>query len=262
MIRVEGLTFGYSRRPVFAGLDLTVNRGEILGVLGPNGCGKSTLLRLLRGTLFLTAGRIHWDGRPLASIGRQEMARLVAVVPQTASAVFPFSVREVVAMGRFAYGRSGGQAVIEGAMAVTDVTRLAERPVTALSGGELQRVMLARALAQETPVLFLDEASSHLDLDHRLAIAELLHDLNRQRKTTILQVSHDLDQAAETSHRLLLISAAGEAVALGPPRDVLTEENIERVFKVAVRVDPNPYTGAPRVLPLSRCSGTDEQNRL
>lgn len=254
MIRVEGLRFAYGRRTVLDGFDLQVGKGEILGVLGPNGCGKSTLLRLLRGVLAPAAGRIRWDGRPLARISRRQMARLAAVVPQAAPAAFPFSVYEVVAMGRFAHGGGldgAGRKAVEAALADADIAHLARRPATALSGGELQRVLLARALAQQTPVLLLDEATSHLDLDHRLAIGELLRRRNRQLGTTVLQVSHDLDLTAETSHRLLLLSGEGEVVALGPPGEVLTAANLARVFRVEVKVEPNPYTGAPRVLPLA-----------
>jgi cobalamin transport system ATP-binding protein len=258
MIRVEGLSFGYGRRAVFADLDLEVRKGEILGILGPNGCGKSTLLRLLRGILRLDAGRVFWGDEPLVGMGRRQMARLAAVVPQAAPAAFPFSVYEMVAMGRFALGGAfasldaEGRKAVEKALTATDIVHLAHRSATDLSGGELQRVFLARALAQQTPVLLLDEATSHLDLDHRLAIGNLLRRLNRENATTIIQVSHDLDLAAETSHRLLLLSQEGRAVALGSPDEVLNAQNLARVFQVEVKVEPNPYTGAPRVLPLSR----------
>ena len=257
MIRAEGLGFGYGRRPVFADLDLEVKRGEILGILGPNGCGKSTLLRLLRGVLRPDAGRIFWEGQPLVGIGRREMARLAAVVPQAAPAAFPFSVYEMVAMGRFAHSGTftgldaDGRKTVERALAAADIVHLARRPATALSGGELQRVLLARALAQRAPVLLLDEATSHLDLDHRLAIGELLLRLNREEGVTVIQVSHDIDLAAETSHRLLLLSREGRPAALGTPGEVLTSANLAQVFRVEVKVEPNPYTGAPRVLPVA-----------
>ena len=269
MIRAEGLSFDYGRRPVFAEFDLAVARGEILGILGPNGCGKSTLLRLLRGVLPPAAGRIFWHGRPLAGIGRREMARLAAVVSQASPAAFPFTVYEVVAMGRFAHGAGfggldgEGRKAVERALAAADIAHLARRPATALSGGELQRVLLARALAQETPVLLLDEATSHLDLEHRLAIGALLRRRNRETGVTVLQVSHDLDLAAETSHRLLLLSPEGRVVALGLPGEVLTSANLAQAFRVEVRVEPNPYTGAPRVLPLARpAAGTEAPLRV
>lgn len=260
MIRVENLHFAYDRRTVLQGLDLAVGPGEILAVLGPNGCGKSTLLRLLRGVLTPAVGKVLWQGREARLLGRRTMARLAAVVPQSPQVSFPYPVRELVAMGRFAH-RSGfatatlaDRQAVEQALALTDTLQLADRPATALSGGELQRVLLARALAQQAPVLLLDEAASQLDLDHRLELAELLVRLNRQEKTTVIQVSHDLDLAAEISHRVLLLAGDGRPVALGPPAEVFTPANLRRVFRIEVGVERNPYTGAPRVCPLGRAA--------
>lgn len=258
MIRLEQLHFSYGRRPVLKGLDLRIAEGEILAVLGPNGCGKSTLLRLLRGVLEPASGRVLWQGREACRLGRRAMAKLAAVVPQSPQVPFPYPVQELVAMGRFAH-RSGlsvattaDRRAVEKALALTDTLQLAERPVTDLSGGELQRVLLARALAQQSPVLLLDEATSHLDLDHRLEIAELLVRLNREQGTTIIQVSHDLDLAAETSRRILLLADDGTPAALGTPAEVFTPANLRRVFRVEVKVERNPYSGAPRAYPIAR----------
>ena len=253
MISVENLTFSYASKPVLQEINLEVRQGEILGILGPNGCGKSTLLKLLRGALVPKQGRILWEGREAARQARQEMARQVAVVPQSLTLPFPYPVREMVMMGRFAH-RSGlggptntDSLAVERAMAVTDTLHLGERPVIDLSGGELQRVLLARALAQQTPVLLLDEATSHLDLDHRLEISGLLMRLNREERLTIVQVSHDLDLAAETSDRILLMHADGRLAMIGTPAEVMTPDNLREVFRVEVAVETNPYSGAPHV---------------
>jgi iron complex transport system ATP-binding protein len=259
MITVENLHFSYGREPVLCGVDFAVQKGEILTILGPNGCGKSTLLRLLRGVLTPGAGRALWDGKDATHVGRKEMARLAAVVPQSSQAPFPYPVSEMVAMGRYArhagfLGESAeDRKAVEKALALTDTLHLVKRGVTDLSGGELQRVMLARALAQETPLLLLDEATSHLDLDHRLEITELLVSLNREQGTTVVQVSHDLDLAAEISHRILLLAADGTQAALGSPSEVLTATNLRKVFRVEVKVECNPYTGAPRAYPVRSC---------
>ncbi|MCF6179209.1 MAG: ABC transporter ATP-binding protein [Geopsychrobacter sp.] len=161
-------------------------------------------------------------------------------------------------MGRFARrsqfsGATGAdRRAVEKALVQTDTLHLASRLITALSGGELQRVFLARALAQETPVLLLDEASSHLDLDHRLEFTELLIRLNRAEGTTVIQVSHDLDQAAEISRRILLLDDNGTVTALGVPPEVYTPAHLRRAFRVEVMVDTNPHTGTPRTYPLRR----------
>lgn len=268
MIRVEQLSFGYGKRPVLQEIDLQIRAGEILSILGPNGCGKSTLLGLLRGQLQPQQGAIYWQGQPLSGISRKQMARLAAVVQQSAPVNFPYPVRELVKMGRYARatswwgGTAGDREVVERALAVTDTLHLAGRPATDLSGGELQRVLLARALAQQTPVLLLDEATSHLDLDHRLELAHLLVRLNREQNTTVVQVSHDLDLAAETSERILLLDGEGRIVALGTPAEVLTAENIRRVFKVEVQVEASPWTGAPRIYVTSRTEQWQQPPRV
>lgn len=261
MIKVENLTFAYTGPPVLQDIDLEVRRGEILGILGPNGCGKSTLLKLLRGILTPNQGHISWEGREAGRFSRREMALRMAVVPQAFPLPFPYPVREMVMMGRFAHrsGLAGPTAedhrAVERAMAVTDTLPLFDRPITDLSGGELQRVLLARALAQKAPVLLLDEATSHLDLDHRLEISELLVRLNREEQLTIVQVSHDLELAAGMSDRILLLRADGRSASIGAPAEVMTPDKLREVFRVEVRVEQNPYTGAPHVYPISRPAG-------
>ena len=262
MIRVSDLHFAFSGRTLFSGLDFNVEQGEVLSLIGPNGCGKSTLLRLLRGTLKATRGTIHWQGREISRIPARSMARRVAVVPQSALPEFPYSIRELVTMGRFPHARGfwgiperADRQAVEQALALTDLLDLAEQPVTQLSGGELQRTLLARALAQDTEVLFLDEATSHLDIDHRLELTELLTRLNREQGLTIVQISHDLDLAANVSRRILMLTASGRIAALGPPREVMTAASLQQVFRVDVRVATNPLTGAPQILPLLNTSG-------
>lgn len=258
MIRVEGLRFGFGAQEVLRGLAFEVRQGEVLGVLGPNGSGKSTLLKLLRGALVPGSGRVLLDGRPVHRYSRRALARWIAVVPQAMAVPFPFTVWETVAMGRFAYRRAlsgptrADRAAVERALAWTDALHLAGRAVTELSGGELQRVFLARALAQEAPVLLLDEVTSHLDIRHRLQVAELLARLNREEGRTVVHVTHDFDLAAEISHRLLLLGPLGEPEALGPPREVLRPERLHRAFGISVRVEPDPLTGGPRVFPVLR----------
>ncbi|MGH7389783.1 MAG: ABC transporter ATP-binding protein [Candidatus Rokuibacteriota bacterium] len=234
-----------------AALTLGLEAGEILGVIGPNSAGKTTLIRLLTRVLEPARGEIRLDGRPLAQLTRWELARHVAVVPQELPAALPFSVEQLVLMGRYPHapGRffesEADLAVARRAMARTGVLELARAPVDGLSGGERQRAVLARALAQEPRLLVLDEPTAHLDLRYQVECVTLLRRVNREQGTTILLVSHDLDLAAEVCDRLLLL-AAGRVVSLGTPAEVLDERRLAEVYGCAVRVGQTA-DGRPRV---------------
>ncbi|MBB5022130.1 ABC transporter ATP-binding protein [Desulfurispira natronophila] len=257
MIQIDRLSFGYGTRLVLQHISTTIERGEIFTILGPNGSGKTTLLRLLRGVLTPVQGQVNWSGnRPAHRMGRRHMAQLCAVVPQSLESYFEFSVEQMVCMGRYAHrkwlaGESERDAMaVQRAMALSDTLHLAQRPVSSVSGGERQRVYIARALAQQAPVLMLDEATSNMDMDHRLEMTQLLQRLNANESQTVVQVSHDLDMAAQISHRIMLLGSAGSITALGSPRQVLTPANLKSSFGVEVGVEENPYTGAPRIIPI------------
>ena len=257
MIRVTDLTFSFADKQIFSNLSFTVKKGEILSIIGPNGCGKSTLLRLLRGNLQAAGGEICWNSTPLAQLTTSEIARKVAVVPQSSTITFPYTVRELVAMGRYphrhsilAFENKNDLKIVEQAMIMADILPLAQRRITQLSGGEAQRVLLARALAQSSSVLFLDEASSHLDIDHRLDLTKLLVKLQREQNTTIVQISHDLDLAASISTRIMLLRANGTIVAIDTPEKVMTEENLRQVFRFQLKITRNQINGAPQITPL------------
>jgi len=233
------------------GLTFTLQAGEILGVIGPNSAGKTTLIRLLTRVLEPARGEIRLDGRPLARFARWELARHLAVVPQELPPALPFSVEQLVLMGRYPHtpGRffesDADVVVAREAMACTGVLELARVPVEGLSGGERQRAVLARALAQEPRLLVLDEPTAHLDLRYQVECVALLRRVNRERGTTMLLVSHDLDLAAEVSDRLLLL-AEGRVVSLGTPAEVLDECRLAEVYGCAVRVE-RAASGRPRV---------------
>ena len=249
---------GRPARPPFALRDLTfaVAPGEILGVIGPNASGKTTLIRLLSRLLVPDRGEIRLDGRGLTRLSRAEVATRVGVVPQTVPADFPYSVEELVLMGRFPHapGRffesDEDRAIAREAMRATGVESLRAAPCDRLSGGERQRVMLARALAQRPRLLVLDEPTSHLDLHYQAECVGLLRDLNQGQAPgsglSVVLVTHDLDLAAHVCHRLLLLSA-GRAVRLGAPEDVLEESILEAVYGCPVSVDKHPRTGRPSV---------------
>jgi ABC-type cobalamin/Fe3+-siderophores transport system ATPase subunit len=233
-------------------LSFEVAPGEVLGLIGPNAAGKTTVIRLLSKVLVPSRGQVRLEGVPLASLGRPEVARRLAVVPQDVPQGFPYTVEQLVLMGRFAHapGRffesPEDLRIARDAMAVTGVATLAGEPLDRLSGGERQRVILARALAQRPRLLVLDEPTAHLDLRYQAECIALLRRLNREQGLGILLVSHDLNMAAEVSDRLLLL-ASGDAVRAGTPEEVLQESVLEAVYGCRVIVDKHPATRRPTV---------------
>jgi iron complex transport system ATP-binding protein len=250
---MRDVEFGYGGAFRLTGLTLEIGEGEVLGLVGPNSSGKTTILRLLSKVHAPVRGEIRFRGAPLAEVRRLALAREVAVVPQEERLAFSISVEELALMGRFP--RGAGR-LFEGpedlarareAMALAGVLELAGHPVDALAGGERQRALLARALAQEPRVLLLDEPTSHLDLRHQRHLLGLLRRLNRERGMTVVFVSHDLNFAADLADRLLLLSG-GRAVRLGAPREVLDESVLEAAYGCPVWVERLPSSGRPVVL--------------
>lgn len=242
---------GYAGADVLHGVSLSLHPGEVVGLVGPNGSGKSTLLRVFTGLLPLRSGCVHWEGRNLAALGPLERARLCAVQPQVETPAFDFAVRDFVLLGRHPRRSLLGRASVHDlgtcrrALDETGMANLAGRSIRALSTGEWQRVLLARALAQDAPALLLDEPAAHLDPGHRHAIHVLLRDLAHRQRKAVLCVSHDLNLAAEFCDRLLLLDG-GRARGLGTPSEVLDEQTLQEVFHCpALRVTPNPFTGRP-----------------
>ncbi len=241
-----------ARRFGLSGLSFSIGAGEILGVIGPNSAGKTTLIRLLTRVLDPTDGRVLVEGVALSEWPRWRLAQRIAVVPQELPPAMPFTVEELVLMGRYPHAprrffeTSADRAVARESMEATGVLPLAAQPLGALSGGERQRAVLARALAQRPRLLVLDEPTAHLDLRYQAECVGLLRRLNRDEGLTIVLVSHDLNLAAEVSDRLLLL-AGGRAVRVGAPAEVLDEALLASVYGCAVVVDENVATGRPVV---------------
>nr|WP_312884567.1 heme ABC transporter ATP-binding protein [Nocardia barduliensis] len=245
---------GGQTRRVLDGVDFEAVAGQVVALVGPNGAGKSTLLAALAGELALSAGAVELDGRPLSHWTTLDMARRRAVLPQTHTVGFPFTAREVVAMGRAPWVRTERRELdekqIAAAMAATDVEHLAARSFPTLSGGERARVALARVLAQDTATLLLDEPTAALDLGHQEAVLRLAA-ARADDGAAVVVVLHDLGIAAAYADRVAVLDS-GRLAADGPPREVLTTELLTRVYQHPVEVLDHPVTGAQLVLPVRR----------
>ncbi|MGH2542827.1 MAG: ABC transporter ATP-binding protein [Ardenticatenaceae bacterium] len=255
MLTVENLHFSYKNSPIFQGLNLQADKGELVGIVGPNGAGKSTLIRLISGVLKPASGSIKVKNTDLSTLNIVERARLVSVVPQNPQLPLGFRAIDLVLMGRNAHMKLlqwEGRQDLEIARRVMELThtwKLAERPLGNLSGGERQRALVAMALAQEAPVMLLDEPASSLDLSHQTGVMDLVRQVQRERGATVVAM-HDLTLAAQYCDRIIMISN-GRNIVEGTPSEVLTRENIRQVYEAEVIVMPHPQTGTPVVLPLS-----------
>jgi len=249
MIRAEGVTVALGGRRAVDGVDLEVAAGELLALVGPNGAGKSTLLAALAGERHPDAGAVTVDGRPIDSYHPLDLARIRAVLTQDNAVSFPFRVAEVVEMGRSPWARTAARELDEPAIAAalerTDVAHLVDRRFTELSGGERARVSLARVLAQETPVVLLDEPTAALDLRHQEDVLGIARELAREGRAVVV-VLHDLSLAGAYADRVALLEA-GRMRALGTPAEVLTEQLVSEVYQLSVEVLVRD--GRPLIIP-------------
>lgn len=252
-IRLNQVSFSYNDNPVLRHIDLAVEKGEMVALLGPNGSGKTTLIKLVSGVLRPSEGQIHLDGSVLSRLKRREVARRVAVVPQQFNMPFAFSVGELVLLGRtpfhslFSDEGERDHRVVEQAIECLGIDGLKGRFFNELSGGERQKAILAMALAQEPKLLLLDEPTAHLDINHQVEILDLVKSLNREQGLTIIGAVHDLNLAALYFDRVILLKA-GRIFADGTPTEVLTEKAIKDVFSASVLVTKHPLTKAPHIL--------------
>jgi iron complex transport system ATP-binding protein len=260
LLRAVDVSFAYGGREQRRAVDavtLRVPRESIVGLLGPNGSGKTTLVRILAGLITPLAGEVLMDDQPIGGMTRLAIARRIALVPQETHSTFDFSVLDMVLMGRYphlnAFALEGADdvAIAREAMAVTGTAAFERRTFSQLSGGERQRVVIAAALAQSGEVLLLDEPTASLDLGYQLEIAALLRRLNRERHTTVLLSTHDLNFAAAVCDRVVLLKD-GCVVADGPTESTLTPETIAVTYGVLADVQRHPRAGHLTVTALAR----------
>ena len=251
-IDIRSLSHSFGSRSVLDNISFSIDAGDFFVIVGPNGAGKTTLMKSIAGLLSPGDGEIRIFNKPLPDYRKKELARLVAYVPQGVPLDFPFSVSEVVLMGRAPYhGALGIEQesdfeMADQAMRFTEVDHLAERRLDQLSGGELQRVMVARAICQEPHILLLDEPTASLDLAHQVRIMDLMENLKTERGMTIVMVSHDINLAGIYGERLLLLKA-GRIMRQGPPGEVLAADILEEAYECPVLIDKGPLGDMPRV---------------
>lgn len=255
LLKTEQLSFAFQPgRMVLSEVGFSLNQGEILGVIGPNGSGKSTLIRLLSGVLKPVGGKIFLKGKLLTEFRKKELAQKIAVVPQQTQISFSYTVLEIVLMGRAPYLKSfqleskRDLEIARQALIKTDCAHLMERSIDQISGGERQRVILARALAQEPEVLLLDEPTTHLDLHHQIRFMQLLLELREQAKLSVLFTTHDLNLASIFADKILLLEQ-GKVAGFGPPQEILSPELISKVYQLKLKLIPGPVPHRPLIFP-------------
>jgi iron complex transport system ATP-binding protein len=254
MLKIESLSAAYGQRQVLHEVSLQVGSGEVVALIGPNGAGKSTLIRAISGVIPVTGGQVRTNGDDFASLSPMQRARYLAVVPQVSTLPPAFTVWETVLLGRTPYLNFLGQIsqrdeeLARRALERADALDLAERRVGELSGGEQQRVLLARALCQSTPILLLDEPTAHLDLQYQVSLLDLVRQLAKDDRLAVLIAMHDLNLAARCADRVALL-VEGQIKALGSPQQVLLPDLISQAYGWPVQVVPHPFQDGPLVLP-------------
>ncbi len=262
-LSAHSVDLGYGERVVVSGLSMAVQSGMVSAIVGPNACGKSTLLRALARILPPQAGSVVLDGEEIQRVPTKEVARRLGLLPQNPIAPDGILVADLVARGRsphqglFQQWSEADERSVIAALEATETLDLAERPVDELSGGQRQRVWIAMALAQETPILLLDEPTTFLDITHQVEVLDLVTSLNRNRGRTVVMVLHDLNMACRYAQYLVAMRD-GRIIAEGPPVEVMTEETVGKVFGLDCLVIPDPISGTPLVVPRPRGGASDD----
>lgn len=252
MLEARNFSAGYENGFVIKDISFTLQKGEFISVLGRNGSGKSTLIKALQGLLNNIAGEVKICGEDICLMKRRQIAKRIAYVPQIFDFVFEFTVMEVVSMGRYVHqGRlerfsSLDSKLIEEVMEETQISHLKDKKIAHLSGGERQRVFIARALAQDTVLLFLDEPSSHLDINYQIEIYQILKNLQQEKGKTILCTEHNINLAIPYSQKLIFLKE-GRIHAQGQPKTLITKENIKEVFQADVEIRENIHSKLPEI---------------
>lgn len=256
-LSTKNLSLAYNGTPVIRDLNLVIPAGQITALVGSNGCGKSTLLRGLARLLKPRTGTVYLDGASLFKLSTKEVAQRLGILPQGPIAPEGLTVQDLVAQGRFPYQNwlqqwsKEDEQIVEQALAITGMKKLAKRSLDTLSGGQRQRAWIAMALAQNTEILLLDEPTTFLDLAHQIEVLDLLYELNQREGRTIVMVLHDLNQACRYADYLVAVKE-GRVFAQGDPMQIVTEAMVSEVFGLECRIIADPVVGTPMCVPLGR----------
>ena len=252
-LRGTGVSVAYGQKVIIPPMDVAFPEGKITAIIGPNGCGKSTLLKALARTQPMREGQAFLFGKPMAPMKDTEVARQMAFLPQAPQAPGGLTVEELVSYGRYPHQKGFGRLTdqdkqtVAWALEVTHMSEFAKRAISALSGGQRQRAWIALALAQDTPLILLDEPTTYLDMAHQLEILELLQQLNREQGKTIVLVIHELNLAARCAHWMVAMKE-GTVRAAGTPEAIMNAEMMREVFNLESLITPDPWTGRPELV--------------
>ncbi len=253
MIHIKNLQAGYHDKEIFTDLNLKFSKSEFVSILGPNGAGKSTLLKLIIGFMRPNSGTICISGKEVGEWSQRELAKIVTYIPQETFIQYNFTVEEIILMGRYPFisvwqnYSSRDFEIVEKIIKDLDLTKLRKKYINQLSGGEKQRSLIARAIAQDSDYILLDETFSHLDINHQIEILNIMKDLHETKGKSIIMISHNINLSANYSQRMIAIKDGG-LVADGSPQEVITSDNLERLFDIKLGVVNNPLTNKPNII--------------
>lgn len=255
LLEVDNLKFGYGKKLVLDGVSFNIKKGEFLSIIGPNGSGKSTLLKTLNNLYPSNLGEISLEGRNINKFTKKDLAKKMALVLQDNTIDYEFTVEDIVLMGRHPHkGRFKRETeedykIVLESLKMTNTLGLKDRIITEISGGERQRVMIAKALAQRPSIILLDEPTSHLDINHQMEILKLLKEMNKNKGTTIILVIHDINLGVRYSDRVIMLNK-GKILEIGDSKKVITKDNIKLAYDIDVAIDKNRHTNSLYITPL------------
>ena len=262
--KINNLSFSYNSVKTLDGITLRIKEKDILCIIGPNGSGKTTLLKCMNSVLKPKSGAVFINDSDISHMKRKEVARNVGVVPQVSSVAFPFTVYDLVMMGRYSRKRrfekdsSEDKSIVDECLAQTGLTEMTERYITEISGGEYQKVIIARALAQQPKILLLDEVTLHLDINHQIEILDLVRTLSLEKNFAVVMVLHDLSLAARYGNRAIMLNK-GSVYASGTPEEVISVKNIRDVYGIEAEIGRSSKGNHMNVIPISTLKNSDRE---